>query len=253
MSIPRKSVPNSHKKIYRIAADEVAFNNEIIFKDFSFEFNAGEWTCIMGVSGVGKTTLLKLIAGLIPSNNSSHISGLGGDNFSGKISYMAQNNFLLPWLNVIENVLLGQRLRRQNFSTAHAKLLLEDIGLGEKIKNNISTLSGGMKQRVSLARTMIENKPIVLMDEPFSALDTINRVKIQDVAFEFLSKHTVLLVTHDPLEAFRVAHNIILISGTPAKIKETIRPTGHPLRSIQDPDLLREHAELLENLKSLPT
>ena len=80
-----------------------------------------------------------------------------------------------------------------------------------------------MRQRVSLARTMIENKPIILMDEPFSALDTINRVKIQDVAFKFLSEHTVLLVTHDPLEAFRVAHNIVLISGTPANLKETIR------------------------------
>ena len=253
MPMHRKLNSNHDKKVYRIEVDEVALNNEMIFKDLNFEFNAGEWTCILGVSGVGKTTLLKLIAGLIPTNQSSHISGLDGDDFSGKVSYMAQNDFLLPWLNVIENVLLGQRLRRQNYSTARAKLLLEDIGLGENINSNISTLSGGMKQRVSLARTMMENKPIVLMDEPFSALDTINRVKIQDVAFEFLSKHTVLLVTHDPLEAFRVAHNIILLSGTPTKIKKTIRPTGEPLRSIKDPDLLREHAKLLDNLKSLPT
>ena len=78
-------------------------------------------------------------------------------------------------------------------------------------------------------------------------------MKIQDVAFKFLSEHTVLLVTHDPLEAFRVAHNIVLISGTPAKLKETIRPTGHPIRSIKDPNLLREHADLLDNLKSLST
>ena len=241
------------KKVYRIEADEVVLNDETIFRDLNFEFKAGQWTCVMGVSGVGKTTLLKLIAGLIPPSKSNKIRGQRGDNFTGQIAYMAQHDLLLPWLNVIENVLLGERLRRQNYSISRAKSLLEEFGLGDKIKNNISTLSGGMRQRVSLARTMIENKPIILMDEPFSALDTINRVKIQDVAFKFLSEHTVLLVTHDPLEAFRVAHNIVLISGTPAKLKETIRPTGHPIRSIKDPNLLREHAELLDNLKSLPT
>ena len=241
------------KRIYRIEASEVVLNDETIFKNLNFEFKAGEWTCIMGVSGVGKTTLLKLIAGLIPPSKSNKIRGQRGDNFTGQFAYMAQHDLLLPWLNVIENVLLGERLRRQNYSISRAKLLLEEFGLGDQIENKISTLSGGMRQRVSLARTMIENKPIILMDEPFSALDTINRVKIQDVAFKFLSEHTVLLVTHDPLEAFRVAHNIVLISGTPAKIKETIRPTGHPIRSIKDPNLLREHAELLDNLKSLST
>ena len=241
----------TQKKVYRIEADEVVLNDETIFRDLSCEFKAGEWTCIMGVSGVGKTTLLKLIANLIPPSKSNNIRGQRGDNFTGQVAYMAQHDLLLPWLNVIENVLLGERLRRQNYSISRAKLLLEEFGLGDQIENKISTLSGGMRQRVSLARTVIENKPIILMDEPFSALDTINRVKIQDVAFKFLSEHTVLLVTHDPLEAFRVADNIVLISGTPAKLKETIRPTGSPIRSVKDPNLLREHAELLDNLKSL--
>ena len=253
MFTSNKLDPKSPRKIYRIEADELALNDDIIFKNLKFEFNAGEWTCVMGVSGIGKTTLLKLIAGLLPGNKSNRIVGLRGDNFTGKIAYMAQNDLLLPWLNVIQNVLLGERLRRQDYSIDRAKSLLEKIGLGEKIKNNISTLSGGMRQRVSLARTMMENKPIILMDEPFSALDTINRIKIQEIAFEFLSQHTVVLVTHDPLEAFRVAHNIILISGKPAELKKTIRPSGHTLRRIQDPDLLREHAELLDNLKALPT
>ena len=105
-----------------------------------------------------------------------------------------------------------------------------------------------MKQRVSLARTIIEDRPIVLMDEPFSALDTINRVRIQDIAFNSLSKNTVLFVTHDPLEAFRLAHSIVILSGKPTRIEEIIKPTGKPLRAITDPNVLQEHAYLLERL-----
>ena len=234
---------------YRIRVGEVILNDQLIFKDLNFQFNAGEWTCIMGVSGIGKTTLLKLLAGLIPQTKKNKINDLRGDLLCGKVSYMAQSDLLLPWLNVIENVCLGERLRRQPYSISSAKLILNNIGLGDKIENNVATLSGGMRQRVALARTIIEDKPIVLMDEPFSALDTINRVKIQDVAFNALSQHTVLFVTHDPLEAFRLAHKIVILSGNPARIVEVIKPTGEPLRAIMDKSVLNEHADLLERLK----
>ena len=162
---------------------------------------------------------------------------------------MAQNDLLLPWLNVIENVLLGERLRRQNYSISRATQVLNQVGLGDKIEKNIATLSGGMRQRVSLARTIIENKPIVLMDEPFSALDTINRVRMQEIAFNSLSQQTVLFVTHDPLEAFRLAHKIVILSGSPAQIDEIIKPKATPIRAITDPSVLREHANLLDRLR----
>ena len=106
-----------------------------------------------------------------------------------------------------------------------------------------------MRQRVSLARTIIENKPIVLMDEPFSALDTINRVRMQEIAFNSLSQQTVLFVTHDPLEAFRLAHKIVILSGSPAQIDEIIKPQATPIRAITDPSVLREHANLLDRLR----
>ena len=234
---------------YQINVDEVTLNGELIFDKLNFEFNAGEWTCIMGVSGIGKTTLLKLIAGLIPETKLNKTIGVSGNSFIGQVSYIAQDDLLLPWLNVIENVLLGERLRRQPYSISRAKLILNEIGMGDKTENNITTLSGGMRQRVSLARTIIEDKPIVLMDEPFSALDTINRVKIQDVAFKSLSQRTVLFVTHDPLEAFRLAHNIVILAGTPPHIEEIIKPIGTPLRSITNVSVLHEHAALLERLK----
>ena len=235
---------------YQFQVDEVSLNGEKIFSELNFKFNLGEWTCIMGVSGVGKTTLLKLLAGLIPDNKSNKVIGLQGNQFIGQISYMGQNDLLLPWLTVIENVLLGQRLRREPYSFSRAQLILNEIGIGDKIHNNVATLSGGMRQRVSLARTIIEDKPIVLMDEPFSALDTINRVKMQDIAFKSLSNHTVLFVTHDPLEAFRLAHKIVILSGSPARVTEIIQPTKTPLRGVTDPNVLCEHAELLERLRT---
>ena len=234
---------------YRIQADKIILNGEIIFRDLDFEFNVGEWTCIMGISGVGKTTLLRLIAGLLQNRKNNEIVGLGGDNFSGKIAYMTQQDLLLPWLNVIENVLLGERLRRESLSISKAESVLTKIGLEDYIRSNVSALSGGMRQRVSLARTIIENKPIILMDEPFSSLDTINRVKMQDISFSALSNRTVLLVTHDPLEAFRVGHNVITLSGKPTQIRKIKIPENKPIREITDPQVLRHHAQLLDQLK----
>ena len=234
---------------YRIQADKIILNGEIIFRDLDFEFNVGEWTCIMGISGAGKTTLLRLIAGLLQNHKNNEIVGLGGDNFSGKIAYMTQQDLLLPWLNVIENVLLGERLRRESLSISKAESVLTKIGLEDYIRSNVSALSGGMRQRVSLARTIIENKPIILMDEPFSSLDTINRVKMQDISFSALSNRTVLLVTHDPLEAFRVGHNVITLSGKPTQIENIKIPENKPIREITDPQVLRHHAQLLDQLK----
>ena len=240
---------NQSVSTYRIQAEQIILDGEIIFHDLDFEFNVGEWTCIMGISGVGKTTLLRLIAGLLQNHKNNEIIGLSGDNFAGKIAYMAQEDLLLPWLNVIENVLLGEHLRRQSLSISLAESVLTKIGLEDYIQSNIATLSGGMRQRVSLARTIIENKPIILMDEPFSSLDTISRVKMQDISFNALSNHTVLLVTHDPLEAFRVGHNVVILSEKPAQFRNIKIPENKPIREITDPQVLRHHADLLDELK----
>ena len=114
---------------------------------------------------------------------------------------MAQSDLLLPWLGALDNVLLGRRLRGERGGRRAARALLAEMGLAGSESLRPAALSGGMRQRVALARTLFEDRPIVLMDEPFAALDAITRTRLQDLAVARLGGRTVLLVTHDPLEA----------------------------------------------------
>jgi putative hydroxymethylpyrimidine transport system ATP-binding protein len=111
-----------------------------------------------------------------------------------------------------------------------------------------SELSGGMRQRAAIARTLYEDRPIVLMDEPFSALDTFTRVRIQDLAAELLEGRTVLMITHDPLEACRLGHHLVVMSGTPAQLAPPISLRGATPRALDDPELLRTQGELMKLL-----
>ena len=146
--------------------------SQLIFKAACLEIPAGGWTCLLGRSGVGKTTILKLIAGL-----DEHISFTGDISSSdamplaGRIALMSQTDNLLPWLSVRGNVMLGSRMRREHGQSDQADALIERVGLTEFSDRKPHTLSGGMRQRVALARTLMEDRPIMLLDEPFSALD----------------------------------------------------------------------------------
>ena len=106
---------------------------------------------------------------------------------NGRTSYMAQDDLLLPWLNVLDNILLGFKLRSEQADTSKARDLIEMVGLSSCIEDLPDKLSGGMRQRVALIRTIMENRPVVLMDEPFSSLDAITRVRMQDIASELLN------------------------------------------------------------------
>ena len=122
------------------------------------------------------------------------------------------------------------------------------VGLSKNIKDLPSTLSGGMRQRVALVRTIMENRPVVLMDEPFSNLDAVSKVKMQDLAADLLGDRTVLLITHDPIEALRLGDEIYILSGRPVKFSSPIIPKGARPRPITDPKLLKEQASLLKRL-----
>ncbi len=165
---------------------------------------------------------------------------------------MAQQDLLMPWLGVMENVLIGARLRghanRDSDLVQQAEHLLLELGLGDRLDDRPATLSGGMRQRTALARTLMERRPIVLMDEPFSALDAITRIRLQDLAARLLNRQTVLLVTHDPLEALRLGHRIHVMSGEPATVGEAMVPSGIPPRSVNDPGLLEMQGDLLQRL-----
>lgn len=245
-----KSFPRVAPSVH-VHAARLLYGGHALFDDLDFTLGGGLWTCVLGPSGVGKSTLLRLIAGLAPPSASGTVTCDDGLPVKGRAAYMAQQDLLLPWLSVVDNVLLGHRLRgggNVHEARRRALELLEEVGLGARAHDRPSTLSGGMRQRAALARTLAEERPLVLMDEPFSALDVSTRLRLQGLFAEALKNRTVLLVTHDPLEALRLGHRIYVMAGRPARLGEPLEPEGSPPRNLHDPRVLGLQADLLELL-----
>lgn len=167
-----------------------------LIRDLALDMPAGQWSCLLGPSGIGKSTL----------------AGLPGPyRLAGRVAMMAQDAQLLPWADLVHNVTIGARLRGTRPDMARARALLADVGLAELGARRPTELSGGQGQRVALARTLMEDRPLVVMDEPFSALDTVTRLAMQDLAARVLTGRTVILITHDPLEAIRLSDRAWLL------------------------------------------
>ena len=245
----------------RLHAARLAYRGTVIFDDLDLALPAGRTTCLLGPSGVGKTSLLRLIAGLAANGDGASADNQAVDQdgraVRDRVAYMAQQDLLLPWADVLGNVLLGPRLRgeaRDPEIAARARELIGQVGLEGREHDLPARLSGGMRQRVALARTLAEDRPIVLMDEPFSALDAITRFALQELAARLLAARTVLLVTHDPLEALRLGHRIVVMAGAPARLETALDvdedPGGlpPPPRDPSDPGLLARQADLLKRL-----
>lgn len=222
-----------------------AIDGSPVFSQLDLTLAPGTWTCLLGASGVGKTTVLKLLAGL-----AEHVQFNGELTDPGGVALMAQHDMLLPWLKVLDNVLLGARLRGERPDTEKAMDVLARVGLSDHAQKNPSALSGGQRQRVALARTLMEDRAVVLLDEPFSALDALTRAQMQDLAAEVLSGRTVLLVTHDPGEAARLGQKIVIM--TEQNAFEMPPPVGDIPRPYDDPSVLRAQADLLNTLRGTP-
>jgi len=171
-----------------------------------------------------------------------------GRSIPGRAAWMAQQDLLFPWLTALENVALGARLRHQPPDRERALALLSQVGLTGHERQLPATLSGGMRQRVALARTLMEDRPVVVLDEPFAAVDAITRSELQELAFELLHDRTVLLITHDPQEALRLADRVNVLSGTPASLISLPLPEEPPLRRLDEPEVAHAQAELLRLL-----
>ncbi len=248
--MPQTPDPNSSKPPSVELRDvRLSYGEEVLFTDLALTLPAELWTCLLGPSGVGKTTLLRLVAGLVAPEGWTRIRARDGQSVSRRVAYMAQQDLLLPWLSVTDNVLLGSRLRGEPPAHEKARRLIARVGLESEAGKYPRALSGGQRQRAALARTLMEDRPIVLMDEPFSALDFVNRLRLQDLAAGLLARRTVLLVTHDPLEALRLGHRIEVLSGRPAVLDRPLEPAGAPPRDPGEPELLRLHSELLHRLR----
>jgi len=226
------------------------FAGQPLFADLSLTLAGGRTTCILGPSGCGKSTLLKIMAGSPNLDFTGRIRFDPVVDGAGQVAWMSQNDLLLPWLTLLDNVLLGARLRGDLSPEKHAaaRTLIHEAGLTGYEKKLPSALSGGMRQRGALLRTLMEDRPVILMDEPFSALDALTRVRLQNLAARLTAGATVVLVTHDPLEALRLGHFIVVLGGSPVRVLETIEPAGSPPREASNPEVAAQYASLLKRL-----
>ena len=201
-------------------------------KDLSFFLKKGEFISIVGPSGCGKSTLLSLIAGLlIPESGTILINGKQLKESTTNIGYMLQRDHLFEWRTIYHNVILGLEIQHMmNIHTIQrANELLELYGLGHFKSSRPSELSGGMRQRAALVRTLVLEPELLLLDEPFSALDYQTRLAVGDDIGQIIRKEqkTAILVTHDLSEAISLGDRVIILSDRPATIAQTLPLTFH--------------------------
>jgi NitT/TauT family transport system ATP-binding protein len=193
-------------------------------KDISFAVAPGEFVAIIGPSGCGKSTLLSLISGLAaPTEGSVLIDGKPVTGPNRKVGYMLQQDYLFEWRTILENTVLGAEIQGVPMAKARerAKQLLTRYGLGQFLNHLPRQLSGGMRQRAALARTLCTAPDVVLLDEPFSALDSQTRLALAEEITEILRREakTVILITHDIGEAVSMAERVIVLTRRPGHVK----------------------------------
>jgi NitT/TauT family transport system ATP-binding protein len=234
---PIVSVRNVHKTY---PGGVEALNN------ISLDFPEGKLTTLLGPSGCGKTTLLKIIAGLLPAS-SGDVLVEGTER-----AFVFQDFALMPWANILRNVAFGLELRGVSRSEreAVAERYIERVGLKGFEKKYPHELSGGMRQRVGLGRALAVNAKVLLMDEPFSAVDEQTRRRFQEEMLELLAneRKTFIFVTHSIEEAVYVSDRIVLLHRRPSRVHSIIEPN---IKRDVDPEKIRRQPEYLDAVESI--
>lgn len=225
-----------------------------VLNDLTISVNSGQFVALLGPSGCGKSTLFNIISGLIqPHSGVVYINKNKIQGISGAFGYMQQKDLLLNWRTVLENVLIGPEIQKRSIIEAkkEALSLIAQLGLHGFANSYPTQLSGGMRQRVALVRTLLMQKVILLLDEPFGSLDAMTRTVMQSILLDIWQegRQTVLLITHDIEEALLLADKIIVLTARPASIKAEIDvPLSRP-RDIADRELIKLKSELFQMLK----
>lgn len=213
----------------KLAVDNIAFryDEEPLFQGLSFNVEAGEFVSILGPSGCGKSTVLNLLAGILtPEGGNMYVDGAPIRGMSSHFAYMPQNDLLFPWKTIMQNVCLHGRIHgSEKAARERAQALFGLFGLAGYENAWPSDLSGGMRQRAAFLRTTLCDADILLLDEPFGALDVISRGDMQDwlVSMKQHLGRTCLLVTHDIDEAIFLSDRILVMGGRPADIRSEHR------------------------------
>lgn len=204
-----------------------AYGDNQVLQDINIYMNDGEFISLVGTSGVGKTTLFNIIAGLITPHDGDIL--LDGENITGKtgfVGYMLQKDMLLPYKTVIDNIALPIVIGKENKKSARQRVMpyLEEFGLKGYEYKYPASLSGGMRQRAAFLRTYMQKKQIMLLDEPFSAIDSITRANLHEWYSHIAKRHrlSTILITHDIEEAVALSDRVYIMSGRPGIIKGEI-------------------------------
>ena len=236
---------------YQTIDDEIS-----AIKDLSFSCDDGQFLSIIGPSGCGKTTILSLIAVLLtPTSGKIILNDSNNDNSKVNIGYMLQKDQLFPWRTIEKNVFLPLEIQKinTNENKEYARYLLKKYGLEKFVKNYPSELSGGMRQRVALIRTLVSKPKLLLLDEPFSALDSQTRLIVCDDVYKIIKqeKKTAILVTHDISEAISMSDKIIVLTDRPSKVKSTFMPKidcDSPIKKREHPDFSKWFEKIWKEL-----
>ena len=225
-------------------------------EDVSFDVPRGAFVSILGPSGCGKSTLFNIIAGLLsPSGGDVLLEGASIVGRAGQVGYMLQKDLLLPWRTIEDNITLGQTLRgvKKRKGRANAATLMDRCGLTGFEKKKPHQLSGGMRQRAALMRTLLTGKEVLLLDEPFGALDAITRLQLQMTLIDIWQdmRKTILFVTHDVEEALLLSDEILVLTERPGRLRARLPvtlPRPRTPEMLSSPELMALKARLMQLL-----
>jgi ABC-type nitrate/sulfonate/bicarbonate transport system ATPase subunit len=218
------------ESLLRVADVTRRFGSTVALERTSFELAEGTFTSVVGPSGCGKSTLFNVVSGLLaPDDGRVYLDDHDVTGRTGLVGYMLQKDLLVPWRTVVNNITLGAKLtgRITEADRHEARRLARQYGLGEFLDHYPSALSGGMRQRVALMRTLVTNHRLLLLDEPFGALDSQTRLEMQQWLLRVWSEsgRTVLFITHDVDEAVFLSDRVLVMSPRPGRVAADLEVT----------------------------